>query len=137
MRFARIIYLSPRLARSLLFFVVDSVRLSRSFNLLLLFLFVNGIEPFLAVSSPCGTLQKFFLDFWFRPPNPQILLPKISTKLPITRLVWQIDRRCLHLTGGFRGRPIQWNHAKCCGPTLVAMASKFGLGAEIQLPTGL
>jgi len=23
------------------------------------------------------------------------------------------------------------------GPTLVAMATKFGLGAEIQLPTGL
>ena len=36
---------------------------------------------------------------------------------------------------GFRGWPIQWNHAKCCGPTLVAMATKFGLGAEIQSPT--
>ena len=29
------------------------------------------------------------------------------------------------------------NHSKCCGPTLVAMATKFGLGAEIQSPTGL
>jgi len=27
--------------------------------------------------------------------------------------------------------------AKCCGPTLVATATKFGLGAEIQSPTGL
>ena len=43
------------------------------------------------------------------------------------------------LPAGFRGWPIQWNHAiaKCCGPTLVAMATKFGLGAEIQSPTGL
>ena len=40
-------------------------------------------------------------------------------------------------TGGFRGWPIQSNHAKCCGPTLVAIATKFELGAEIQLPTGL
>jgi len=30
-------------------------------------------------------------------------------------LVWQADRRCLRLPGGFRGWPIQWNHAKCCG----------------------
>jgi len=27
---------------------------------------------------------------------------------------------------GFRGWPIQWNHVQCCGPTLVAMATKFG-----------
>ena len=46
--------------------------------------------------------------------NAQNLLPKICTKSPITRLVWQIDRRCLGLPGGFRGWPIQWNHAKCC-----------------------
>ena len=39
------------------------------------------------------------LDFWFRPPNAQNLLPKICTKSPITRLVWQIDRRCFGLTG--------------------------------------
>ena len=37
----------------------------------------------------------------------------------------------------FWGWPIQWNHAQCCGPTPVAMATKFGLGAEIQSPTGL
>ena len=39
----------------------------------------------------------------------------MCTKSPISRLVWQIDRRCLGLPGGFRGWPIQWNHAKCCG----------------------
>jgi len=81
--------------------------------------------------------KTLFFDFWFRPPNAQNLLPKICTKSPITRFVRQIDRRCLCLPGGFRGWPIQWNHAKCCGPTLVAMATKFALGAEIQSPTGL
>jgi len=59
------------------------------------------------------------------------ITPQISTKSPISRLVWQIERRCLGLPGDFRGWPIQWNHAKCCGPTLVAVATKFGLGAEI------
>ena len=56
-------------------------------------------------------------DFWFRPPNTQNLLPKICncTKSPISRLAWQIDRRCLGLLGGFQWWPIQWNHAKCCG----------------------
>jgi len=58
--------------------------------------------------------KTLFLDFWFRPPNAQNLLPEICTKSPLTRLVWQIDRRCLHL-GSFRRWPIQWNHAKCCG----------------------
>jgi len=43
------------------------------------------------------------------------LTPKICTKSPITRLVWQIGRRCLGLPRGFRGWPIQWNHTKCCG----------------------
>jgi len=56
-----------------------------------------------------------FLDFWFRPPKAQNLLPQICTKSPISRLVWQIDRRCLGLPEGFRGWPIQWNHPKCCG----------------------
>jgi len=42
-------------------------------------------------------------------------MPKICTKSPISWLVWQIDRRCLSLLGGFWGWPIQWNHAKCCG----------------------
>ena len=70
---------------------------------------------FLAVSSPCGTLQNIFCDFWFRLPNAQHLLPKICNcaKSPISRLVWQIDPRCLRLPGNFRGWLIQCNHAKC------------------------
>ena len=57
--------------------------------------------------------KMLFLDFWFRPPNAQNLLSKICTKSPISRLVWQIDRRCLGLLGGFRGWPMQWNHVHC------------------------
>jgi len=47
--------------------------------------------------------------------TPKIYSPKFGTKSPISPLVWQTDRRCLHLTGGFRGWPIQWNNTKCCG----------------------
>ena len=92
-----------------------SVCVSRSFKLLLLFLFLDGIEPFLAVISPCGTQQNGFLQFLVFAPKAQNLLPKIFKKSPISRLVWQIDRRCLGLPGDFWGWPIQWNHAKCCG----------------------
>jgi len=51
------------------------------------------------------------------PLTPIIYSPKFCTKSPIglSRLVWQIHRRCLGLLGGFRGWPIQWNRAKCCG----------------------
>jgi len=59
--------------------------------------------------------KTLFFDFWCRPTSTQNLFPKICTKSPINRLVWQIDRRCLCLLGGFRGWPIQWRHAKCCG----------------------
>ena len=80
------------------------------------FLFLDGIEPFLGHQfSMTKTTKLFFFDFPFRPPNVKNLLPKICTKSPITRLVWQIVRRYLHLPGDFRGSPIQWNHAKCCG----------------------
>jgi len=82
-----------------------------------------------------------FLDFLFKPRNAQNLLPdrlemfaptrgfsgdgrfngimqnvvgptlvavatKFGLKSPISRLAWQIDRRCLHLPGVFRGWPM-------------------------------
>ena len=61
-------YWSPRLARSLLFFVFDSVcpsvRLSRSFKLLLLFCFLMELSHFLAISYPRGTPHlTLFLHF--------------------------------------------------------------------------
>jgi len=48
------------------------------------------------------------------PITPKIYSPKFGTKSPISPLVWQIDRICWYLPGGFQGWPIQWNHAKCC-----------------------
>jgi len=86
------------------------------------FLFPYGIEPFLTVSSefsmtPCTKRSSIF-DL-APPPSPnakKIYSPKFfCSKSPISRLVWQIDRRCLGLRGGFRGWPIQWHPAKCCG----------------------
>ena len=89
-----------------------SVRMSLCLSVTLLqiassfFLFLDGIEPFFGRQF----YKTLFFDFWFRP-----LTPKICTKSPISRLVWQIDRRCLGLPGGFRRWPIQWNHATYCG----------------------
>ena len=114
-----------------------SVCLSCSFILLLLFCFLMESSHFLAVSSPCGTLQNCFsLIFDLGPLAPKIYSPKLAQNR-LSRLVWQIDRRRLGLLRGFRGWPIQWNHAKCCGADPCAMATKFGLGAEMQSPTGL
>jgi len=95
-----------------------SVRLSQNFKLLLLFLFLDGIEPFLAVSSSWPLYKTLFLHFWFRTLTPKIYSPKFANKSHCTRLVRQIEWRCLGLTGGFWGWPIQWNHAKCCGTDL-------------------
>jgi len=79
------------------------------------FLFLDGIEPFWAVISSWPPLQNVVLTIWFKPPNAQNLLPQMCIKSPISRLPWQIERRRLGIPGGFRGWPIQWNHAKCCG----------------------
>ena len=97
--------------RSLLFFVVDSVTLLQIASSFCLSMESSHFWPSVLHVALYKTL---FLDIWCRPPNAQNLLPKICTKSPIRRLVWQIDRRCLGLPGGFRGWPIQWNHAKCC-----------------------
>jgi len=74
---------------------------------------LNGLE--VNAQLTCWFVSFAELSCWFRPHNAQNLLPKICTKLPISQLVWQIHQRCLGLPGGFRGWPIQWNHAKCCG----------------------
>jgi len=176
---------SLRLARNLLFFsLILSVCLSHSFKLLLLFCFSMESSHFLAAILHVALYETLFVDFWFRPPNTQNLLPKIYTKSPLTWLVWQIDWRCLRLTGfsGMAdsvepcnmlwGRPLlpwqrNWHkiaYKSACiaqtkdvsayqgvfgdgrfygtmqnvvGPTLVVMATKFGLGTEIKSPTGL
>ena len=47
--------------------------------------------------------KTFSSIFDLGPLNPKIYSPKFGTKSPISRLVWQIDRKCLGLVGGFRG----------------------------------
>jgi len=85
-----------------------------------------------------GPLYKtLFLHCWLRPPKAQNLLPQICTKSPITRLVRQIDGICLGLPGGFRDGQFNTTMQNVVGPTVVAMATKFGLCAEIMSPTGL
>jgi len=102
---------------SLTLSVTDKLQIASSF------LFLDGIEPFFRRQFSMWHSTKLFSSiFNLGPLTPKIVLPK---KSPISRLVWQIDRR------GFGGWPIQWNHAECCGPTLVAVAMTFGLGAEI------
>ena len=113
-----------------------SVRLSRPFKLLLLCFSIES-SHFGAVSFHVALDKTAFFHFSFRPTS---LLPKICTctKSPVSRLVRQIDRRCLGLPGRFWGWPRFYGIMQnVVGPTLVAMATNFGLGAEIQSPTGL
>jgi len=68
-----------------------------------------------------------FFNFWFRPPKPKIYCPKFGTKSPISQFVWQRDRKCFGLLGGFRGCLIQWNHAKMLwGRPLLPWQRNFG-----------
>ena len=74
------------------------------------FLFLHGIEPFLAISSPCGTLQNYFKTiFDLGLLTPKIYSPKFGAKSPISRLVWsciivwQIHRGCLGMFGPTKG----------------------------------
>jgi len=137
--------ISAPIARSLLFSTIDSVwlsvclsvRLSRPFKLLIFFCFSTESSHFWPSFLHVVLYKTLFLDFKFRPPNSQNLLPKICTKSPISRPVWQIDRRCLGLPGGFRDGRFNGTVQNVVGPIPVAMATKFGLGAEIQSPTGL
>ena len=111
--------------------------LSHSFKLLILFCFSMESSHFWLSVLHVPLYKTVFFDFWFRTPEAQNLLPKICTKSPMSRLVWQIDRRCLGLPGGFGDGRFNGTMQNVVGPTLVAMATKFGLGAEIQSPSGL
>jgi len=84
---------------------------------------VETLNP--AQSNP---IQSSIFDLG--PLSPKIDSPKCDTKSPITRLVWQIDQRCLglDLLGGFRGWPngrFNGTIQNVVGPTLVAMATKI------------
>ena len=62
--------------------------------------------------------------------TPKIDSPKFEQKSPITQLVWQIDRRCLRLQGVFGDGRFNGTMQNAVGLTLVAIATKFGLGTE-------
>ena len=72
--------------------------------------------------------KTFFFDFWFRPPNPQNLLPKIWHKIAYKSACTAYTPEMFGPTRGFSA--IQCNHTNVVRPTLVAMATTFSLGAE-------
>ena len=87
----------------------------KNFKLLLLFSFSTESSHFGAVSSPrIPSTKRCSSIFYLGPLTPKIESPKFDQKSTITRLVWQINHRCLRLIGGFRGWPISWKHTKCC-----------------------
>ena len=95
------------------------------------FLFLDGIEPFFGHQLNTTPSTKCCSSiFYLGPLTPKIYSPKFAKKSPITRLVWQIDCTCLHLPGGFRDGRFNGTMQNVVGPTLVAIATKFGLGAE-------
>jgi len=96
-----------------------SVCLSRSFkSSLLIFVSRWNRAIFGRQLSMWHSTKKLFFDFWFRPPKPQNLLPKICHEIAY-KSTCMADRPEMFgsttLLGGFRGWPIQWNHIKCCG----------------------
>jgi len=86
-----------------------------NFKSILLFCLSMESNHFWPPSLHVAFCKTLFFDFWFRPLTPKIYSPKFGTKSPITRRVWQIDRRCLGLLGSFWGWLIQWKHTKCRG----------------------
>jgi len=118
-------FLTPRLARSLLFFVVDSVCLYVGLVTLIQidssFLFLNGIEPIFGRHlSMWHSTKRCSSIFDLGPLAPKIYSPKFGTKWPISRLVCMAHRpEMFGSTRGFRGSPIQWNHTECCGRPLL------------------
>jgi len=83
------------------------------------FCFSVESSHFLAVISPCGTTKLFSLIFGLGPLTPKIYSPIFYGK-------------CVMTAGAICA--LKDLHV---GLTLVAVATKFGLGAEIQSPTGL
>ena len=85
------------------------LRLSRcSFKLILLFVSRRNRAIFSRLFSMWHSTKRCSYNFDLGPLTPKIYSPKFGTKSPISRLVWQIYRRCLlAYQGGFRGWPIQ------------------------------
>jgi len=85
------------------------------------FLFLYGIEPFFdrqfSKFSMCRSKKRCSLIFDLGPLTPKIYSPKFAqNRLPRYKSACMPDRpEMFGPTGGFRGWPIQWNHAECCG----------------------
>jgi len=89
------------------------------------FLFLHGIKPFFGRQfSMTPSTKRCSSIFGLGLLTPKIYSPKFAQNR-LSRLVWQTDRICLGLTGGFRGWPIQWNHAKCCGANPCCHSNKI------------
>ena len=77
----------------------------KKFKLLPLFCFpMESSHFFGSLFSVNPSTKRCSSIFDLGPLTPKIVSPKFDQKSPITRLVWQIDQRCLRLIGGFRGR---------------------------------
>ena len=109
--FASVCLLTPRLLGVYYFLSAIFAKISNCF----IFVFRWNRAIFGPLILHDALHKTLFFDFWFRPPTPKIDSPKFGQKSPIPRLVWQIDRRCLRLIGGFRRWPSQWNRTKCGG----------------------
>jgi len=109
-------------------FVIDSVCLFVTLlQIASSFLFLDGIEPFLAIGSQCGTLRNVCPKFTSKK------LHKIAYKLAC--MTDRPDMSAYH--GVFGDGRFNGTMQNVVGPTLVAMAMKFALGAKIKSPTGL
>ena len=117
-------------AMSLLFFVVDSVCpsvcLSQTSNWFFFFVSRWNWAIFWPSFLHDPLYKTLFFDFQFRPPNAQNLLPKIAcynATLP-HRHPWSRTRQFSSSAPACRKMVIHWTS----GLTVVAMATKFGLG---------
>jgi len=113
--------------------VCPSVYYAAPSNRFFFFLFLDGIEPFfgryLSMRHPT---KRFSSIFDLGPLTPKIYSQNWQLHKIAYKSACMTDRpEMFGPTRGFRGWPIQWNHAKSCGLTFVAMATTFGLGAEI------
>jgi len=99
------------------------------------FLFLGEIEPYLGrqfFMTP--STKRCSLIFDLGPLAPKIYSPKFAKKSPISLA----DVPEIFAPNGVFGDGwFNGTMQNVVRPTLVAMATKFGLGAEIQSPTGL
>ena len=98
-----------------------SVTLSVTLLQIASFLFLDGIEPFFGRH----------LSMWHSTKR----CPSIFNLGPLTPKIYSGDVWAYQ--GVFGDGRFNGTMQNVVGPTLVAMATKFGLGAEIQSPTGL